>query len=77
MKLISFLAAAALFGIGVSLFDLSISSQSLGLFAATASVLFLLGVARDYAPRRPYWQPAANVIRFPRRPACALERVAA
>ena len=78
MKLITILAAAALLGLGVSLLDLSVSSQSLALFGATASVLFLLGVARDYAPRRPYWQPASgNVLRFPRRPARAMERIAA
>ncbi|MDB6168128.1 MAG: hypothetical protein JWM88_992 [Verrucomicrobia bacterium] len=69
MKLITLLSAAALVGLGVSILDLSLSVQSLGLFLATASVLFLLGVVRDYAPRRPYWQPAAEpAVHFPRRP---------
>jgi hypothetical protein len=70
MKFLSFLSAAALVGLGVSILDLTFSAESLGVFAATASILFLLGVVRDYAPRRPYWQPAsATVIHFPRRPA--------
>ncbi|HNC22784.1 MAG TPA: hypothetical protein PLU52_01160 [Opitutaceae bacterium] len=71
MKLISFLSAAALLGLGAFFFDVS-----LGIFAATASILFLLSVIRDYAPRRPYWQPRSeNLVpfrRFPRQGAMPL-----
>jgi hypothetical protein len=79
MKLISLLAAAALLGLGVSVLDFTFSAASLGLFGLTASVLFLLGVARDYSPRRPYWQPTPSpLLYFPtRRPNAALQRAAA
>jgi membrane-bound ClpP family serine protease len=70
MKLISTLSAAALIGLGAFLLVLNANAQSMGLFSLTASVLFLLGVVRDYSPRRPYWQlsPVA-VVRFPATPA--------
>jgi hypothetical protein len=77
MKLISFLSAAALVGLAASVLDLSFHAN-LGLYAATASVLFLIGVVRDYAPRRPYWQPRrAAVMHFPTTPARQMERLAA
>ncbi|MDB6094671.1 MAG: hypothetical protein JWM32_2233 [Verrucomicrobia bacterium] len=78
MKLISLLSATALLGLGVSFLDFSANAQSLAVFGATASVLFLMGVVRDYAPRRPYWQPrAAAMVRFPSAPARSLTRLAA
>ena len=65
MKLLSFLSATALLGLGVSLLDLTLNAH-LGLYAATASVLILVGVVRDYAPRRAYWQPRrAPLLHFP------------
>lgn len=64
MKLISLLSAAALVGLGALFLDVS-----LGIFAATASILFLLSVIRDYAPRRPYWQPRPdNLVPFRHHP---------
>ncbi|MBS0662552.1 MAG: hypothetical protein JSR48_04765 [Verrucomicrobia bacterium] len=64
MKLISLLSAAALVGLVAFFFDVS-----LGIFATTASMLFLLSVIRDYAPRRPYWQPRSdNLVPFGRHP---------
>ncbi len=64
MKLISLLSAAALVGLGAFFFDVS-----LGIFAATASALFLLSVIRDYAPRRPYWQlQPENLVPFRHQP---------
>jgi len=78
MKLISLLSVAALLGLGASILDLSVSAQSLGLYAATASVLFLLGVVRDYAPRRPYWHPQQDApVPFPQTPNRADLRLAA
>lgn len=78
MKLISFLSAAALLGLGAVILDLSVSSQSLGLYAVTASVLFLLGVVRDYAPRRRYWQPRdGTLVPFPHTPARQVSQLAA
>jgi len=78
MKLISYLSAAALLGLGASVLDLTASPVSLGLFAATASLLFLLGVVRDYAPRRPYWQPRrSELAQFPTTPARPMLRLAA
>jgi len=77
MKLISFLSAAALAGLAASVLDLSFQAH-LGLYAATASLLFLLGVVRDYAPRRPYWQPRGSaVLHFPPAPARPMDRLAA
>lgn len=77
MKLISFLSATALLGLGVSLLDLS-RNAPLGLYAATASVMILLGVVRDYTPRRAYWQPrGATLFQFPTSPARPLVRLAA
>ena len=78
MKLISLLSAAALLGLGASILDSSLNVSPLGAFAITTSVLFLLAVVRDYAPRRPYWQPSqAKVIHFPTRPARTMQRMAA
>jgi hypothetical protein len=77
MKLISILSATALLGLGVSLLDLSLNAH-LGLYAATASVMILLGVARDYAPRRAYWQPRpASLLHFPASSARPRVRLAA
>ncbi len=77
MKLISLLSAAALLGLAVSVLDLSLNAH-LGLYAATASVLFLIGVVRDYAPRRPYWQPRPdNAAPFPSALTRQAERLAA
>ncbi|MCX6945408.1 MAG: hypothetical protein WCL24_03660 [Verrucomicrobiota bacterium] len=78
MKLSSLLSTAALLALALSVLDLSLNAESLGLFAALASTLFLLGVVRDYAPRRPYWQPRhPALVPFPAPPARALERLAA
>ncbi len=77
MKFISFLSATALIGLAASVLDLSFHAH-LGLYAATASVLFLIGVVRDYAPRRPYWQPRRiSAVQFPTTPARQLDRLAA
>jgi len=66
MKLISLLSVAALVGLGVSVLDFTFVAPPLGLYAVTACILFLLGVVRDYAPRRPYWQPRPSpLVRFP------------
>ena len=54
MKLISLLSAAALAGLGASILEGTLNVSPLGGFALTTSVLFLLAVVRDYAPRRPY-----------------------
>lgn len=59
------LLIAALAGLAAVLLSLSIDLPSLGLFSATAALLFLIGVVRDYSPRRPYWQPRAALVRFP------------
>ena len=78
MKLTSLLSAAAVLGLGVSLLAGSLNIQSLGAFAITTSVLFLLAVVRDYAPRRAYWQPSSgHVVRFPTRPAQVNQQMAA
>jgi len=78
MKLIPFLAAAAVLGLGVSALAASFGAQSLGYFAAAISVLVVLGAVRDYAPRRCYWEPArASVTRFPSAPVSHPTRLAA
>ena len=78
MKLITFLSAAALAGLGVSLLALIVSAQSLGGFAATASVAVLLGAVRDYTPRRSSWEPGrARATPFPAAAARQTERLAA
>lgn len=69
--------SAALLGLASALCYVSLNAASLGLFAAAASSLILLGVARDYAPRRAYWEPRATVVRFPSKPASSLVRLAA
>lgn len=66
MKLISYLSAAAVLGLGVSALALSLNAPTLGIYAAAASVLVVLGVVRDYSPRRSVWEPGpARVTRFP------------
>ena len=61
MKLISFLAAAAVLGLGVSALDLSFNA-----YVAAASILVVLGVVRDYSPRHARWEPLpSNATRFP------------
>ena len=78
MKLISLLSAAALLGLGVFALDLSLSAPVLGSYAAAASILVLLGVVRDYSPRRSSWEPGrARVTRFPSAPIRTVERLAA
>ena len=78
MKLISFLSAAAFAGLGVSLLALIFNAQSLGGFAATASMAVLLGAVRDYTPRRSCWEPRGAIpARFPSAPAAQTERLAA
>jgi hypothetical protein len=78
MKLITFLSAAALAGLGVSLLSLIFGAQSLGGFALTASVVVLLGAVRDYTPRRSYWEPrSALAARFPAAIAGRMDRLAA
>jgi hypothetical protein len=78
MKLITFLSAAALAGLGVSLLALIFSAQSLGGFAVTASVVVLLGAVRDYAPRHAGWEPRpTRATRFPALPASQVDRLAA
>jgi hypothetical protein len=73
MKLISYLSAAAVLGLGVSALDLSFNA-----YVAAASILVVLGVVRDYSPRRARWEPIpANATRFPSAPARAVERLAA
>ena len=76
MKLISILAAAAALGLGVSLLALSRGAAPEGTFAASASVLVLLGAVREYTPRRSYWEPG-RFTRFPKAPARRAERLAA
>ena len=76
MKLISFLSAAALIGLGVSALDLSLSAPVLGTYAAVASILVILGVVRDYSPRRSYCEPA-NTTRFPVASVRTVQRLAA
>ena len=77
MKLISLLAAAASLGLGVSLLALSLGAQPEGCYAATASMLVLLGAVRDYTPRRSAWEPRRAIVRFPTAPARQVERLAA
>ena len=78
MKLISLLSAAALLGLGVFALDLSLSAFVLGSYAATASIFVVLGVVRDYSPRRSCWEPGpSNTTRFPSTPAREVDRLAA
>lgn len=78
MKLLSFLSAAAVLGLGVSALAASFGAQSLGTYAAAASILVVLGAVRDYSPRRTYWEPGrANTTRFPSAPARQPDRLAA
>jgi hypothetical protein len=78
MKLITFLSAAALAGLGVSLLALVLSAQALGAFAAAASVAVLLGAVRDYTPRRSCWEPHRGTpARFSSTPDGHSERLAA
>ncbi len=78
MKLISFLSAAALLGLGVFALELSFSAHVLGSYAAAASILVVLGAVRDYTPRRAYWEPVpAGVTRFPSAPVAQPARLAA
>ena len=63
MKIIPTLATLALIGFGFLATSLSTGRAALGLFAATASALIILGVVRDYAPRRPLWQPGRSPLR--------------
>jgi hypothetical protein len=78
MKLISFLSAAAVLGLGVFALDLSLSAYVLSSYAVATSILVVLGVVRDYSPRRSYWEPGrSNVTRFPSAPARQMARLAA
>lgn len=77
MKIISLLSAAASLGLGVSLLALSLGAQPEGCYAATASMLVLLGAVRDYSPRRSAWEPQGAITRFPSAPARHEERLAA
>jgi hypothetical protein len=79
MKLISILSATALVGLGVSAFALSFSAPAFGTYAASASLLVVLGAVRDYTPRRSYWEPGhGRTTRFPAAPARRqIERLAA
>lgn len=78
MKIISFLSAAAVLGLGVSALAATFGAPSLGSYAAAASVLVVLGAVRDYSPRRSYWEPGrATVTRFPSAPARSAARLAA
>jgi hypothetical protein len=73
MKLISLLSAAALLGLGVFALDLSLNA-----YVAAASILVVLGVVRDYSPRRPRWEPVpGNTTRFPSTQARRADRLAA
>ena len=66
MKLISYLSAAAFVGLGVFLLALALDAGVLGSYAATASVLIVLGAVRDYSPRRSHWEPGqSRTTRFP------------
>jgi len=77
MKIISFLSAAASLGLGVSLLALTLGAQPEACYAATASLLVLLGAVRDYSPRRAAWEPRRATVRFPTAPARREERLAA
>lgn len=66
MKLISFLSAAAVLALGVSLLAASLNAEATGSYAAAASLLIVLGAVRDYSPRRSYWEPGrSRAVRFP------------
>ncbi len=69
LKLISCLAGISLAGLGIFALDLTFGHESLTAFAVTASALLLLGVIRDYSPRRARWEPARRTpaTRFPTR----------
>jgi len=77
MKIISFLSAAASLGLGVSLLAIAFGAQPESCYAATASVLVLLGAVRDYSPRRSAWEPRRAIARFPSAPDGHVERLAA
>ncbi len=57
MKLICLLSAASLLGLANCALALSTDRPVAPLFALATAVLMLLVVVRDYAPRRPLWQP--------------------
>jgi hypothetical protein len=58
MKLIAFLSATALAGLGTFAIAFSLGRPATGgLYALAVIPLLLLGAVRDYAPRRPMWQP--------------------
>ncbi len=63
MKLISLLSAASLLGLANCALALSTDRPVAPLFALATAVLMLLVVVRDYAPRRPLWQPLSPAPR--------------
>lgn len=69
MKLLTYTAAAALLGIGLFTLSITLGRDSTGSYAALAGMLFLVGVVRDYSPRRPVWEPSRRkgMISFPSR----------
>ena len=78
MKLISFLSAAAVLGLGVSALAASFSAPAFPSYAAAASLLVVLGAVRDYSPRRSYSEAVhARITRFPSAPAPHADRLAA
>ncbi len=73
MKLISLLSAAALLGLGVFALDLSLSA-----YVTATSLLVVLGVVRDYSPRRARWEPVpGNSTPFPSTRGRPVDRLAA
>ncbi|MBP9912799.1 MAG: hypothetical protein KBF26_05255 [Opitutaceae bacterium] len=79
LKLISYLASAALLGFGIFTFGLPFGHQYLGAFALGNCALLLAGMIRDYAPRRARWEPTPRVqaVRFPTRSHVIRRRVPA
>ncbi len=69
MKLLTYTAAAALLGLGIFTLSLALGLDSTATYAALAGTLFVKGVVRDYAPRRPRWEPSRRLglARFPSR----------
>lgn len=62
MKLITFFAACAITSLVTFLCSLPADQHTLSLFSGAAIALILLGVVRDYAPRRPLWQPGRRPL---------------